>query len=130
MTSLAIAANRRSKRGSLMSRVSTPSSAQRRSNDARTRGTASRSSNLPSSRTDFSSPASMTTVTRFTSLVAVEEFPSTRDEARAVRIPNARPGGLLPQGGTDGPLMLMVALGLSLAGAAVIAASLRAERAR
>jgi Ca-activated chloride channel family protein len=61
-------------------------------------------------------------VTRFTSLVAVEEFPTAVDESRPARVANALPAGsrmLLPQGGTSGPLlrlagMLLLAMGALL----------------
>jgi len=64
-------------------------------------------------------------VTRFTSLVAVEETPTAAGPATAVAVANALPpGGLqdgaLPQGATSGPLLLRVGLLLVLLGAAVV----------
>jgi Ca-activated chloride channel family protein len=60
-------------------------------------------------------------VTRFTSLVAVEEFPSAVDEARWVRVPNALPSSAgLAQGGTHDRLLLLTGLLLSLAGGALL----------
>jgi Ca-activated chloride channel family protein len=52
-------------------------------------------------------------VTRYTSLVAVEEFPTAVDQARQVPVPN---GGRLPRGGTAEPLMLALAMLLITAG--------------
>ncbi len=52
-------------------------------------------------------------VTRYTSLVAVEEFPTAVDQARQVSIPN---GGRLPHGGTAEPLILALALLLTIVG--------------
>ncbi len=65
-------------------------------------------------------------VTRFTSLVAVEETPTAISAASSpLRManalpPGASPDGSLPQGGTTGPLVLRVGLLLILLGAAVI----------
>jgi Ca-activated chloride channel family protein len=58
-------------------------------------------------------------VTRYTSLVALEEFPSAVDHARHVRVPNALPAGSLPRGGTMDPLLLLLA-GLLAAGGSVL----------
>ena len=68
-------------------------------------------------------------VTRYTSLVAVEEFPSARGAATTRRVTGALPDGstllegTLPQTGTSGPLLTRLGLFLLLAGAFV--ASLR-----
>ncbi len=68
-------------------------------------------------------------VTRYTSLVAVEEFPSADGTWTAHRVAGALPqgsallDGTLPQTGTSGPLLTIVGLSLVLLGA--LAASLR-----
>ena len=64
-------------------------------------------------------------VTRYTSLVAVEEFTSAFDPARPFRVANTLPKGsqlmgVLPQGGTHRPLLLLVGVALAAAGAAVL----------
>jgi Ca-activated chloride channel homolog len=65
-------------------------------------------------------------VTRFTSLVAVEETPTAASApSSSFQMANALPAGAsqdgtLPQGGTTGPLVLRVGLLLILLGAAVI----------
>jgi Ca-activated chloride channel family protein len=64
-------------------------------------------------------------VTRYTSLVAVEEFTSAFDPARPFNVAGALPKGsqlmgVLPQGGTHGPLLLLVGVVLALAGAVVL----------
>jgi Ca-activated chloride channel family protein len=62
-------------------------------------------------------------VTRYTSLVAVEEFPSADGSWTTRRVAGALPRGstllgeTLPQGGTSGPLLTIVGLALALAGA-------------
>ncbi|MBI1951327.1 MAG: hypothetical protein HYS34_08195, partial [Acidobacteria bacterium] len=58
-------------------------------------------------------------VTRYTSLVAVEEFPTATGDSVPVRVANGQPLGLtlpgdLPQGGTAEPLLLLA--GIVLAG--------------
>jgi Ca-activated chloride channel family protein len=62
-------------------------------------------------------------VTRYTSLVAVEEFPSAWDEARRANLPNGLPAGSklvaqLPLGGTSAPLLLLIAFVLLVVGTA------------
>ena len=59
-------------------------------------------------------------VTRYTSLVAAEEFPTAVDAAREVRVPG---GGALPRGGTTGKLMLLLAALLMTAGGTLFVAS-------
>ena len=64
-------------------------------------------------------------VTRFTSLVAVEDFPSALGDARDTRVPAPLPRGselvgVLPQGGTLRPLGVVVGLGSILAGLALV----------
>jgi Ca-activated chloride channel family protein len=63
-------------------------------------------------------------VTRFTSLVAVEETPTASSPATPFQVANALPPGagedLLPPGATSGPLVRHVALLLVLLGTAVI----------
>jgi Ca-activated chloride channel family protein len=64
-------------------------------------------------------------VTRYTSLVAVEEFTSAFDPARPFQVANALPKGsqlmgVLPQGSTHGPLLLFVGVILAVAGAAFL----------
>ncbi len=63
-------------------------------------------------------------VTRYTSLVAVEEFPSAVDQARQVSVPN---GGRLPRGGTAEPLILALALLLTIAGGTLFLLARRRE---
>ena len=69
-------------------------------------------------------------VTPYTSLVAVEEFPTARADARRVDVANGLPDGSqlvddLPRGGTDGPLLLLLgSLGV-LAGGVLLAGALR-----
>jgi Ca-activated chloride channel family protein len=60
-------------------------------------------------------------VTRYTSLVAVEEFPTVTGDTVPVRVASAlpfgsTPAGELPQGGTDEPFLLMAGLLLVLFG--------------
>ena len=56
-------------------------------------------------------------VTRYTSLVAVEAFPTAGEDARLVRIAGGLPGsGQLPFGGTHGPLHRLAGLLLAAAG--------------
>jgi Ca-activated chloride channel family protein len=64
-------------------------------------------------------------VTAFTSLVAVEEFSSVTGEARTVLA-----SGRLPRGGTDGPLILLVGILLTSAGAVSLGVALRPVPAR
>jgi Ca-activated chloride channel family protein len=54
-------------------------------------------------------------VTEFTSLVAVEQTPTGLDESRRVHLTSA-----LPQGGTDGPLRLVLGLALLATGAGLL----------
>jgi Ca-activated chloride channel family protein len=54
-------------------------------------------------------------VTKFTSLVAVEQTPTALDESRQIRLTSA-----LPQGGTDGPLRLRLGLALLATGAGLL----------
>ncbi len=63
-------------------------------------------------------------VTRYTSLVAVEEFPTAVDQARQVSVPN---GGSLPRGGTAEPLILALAMLLTLAGGTLFLLARRRE---
>jgi Ca-activated chloride channel family protein len=55
-------------------------------------------------------------VTKYTSLVAVEQTPTALGASRPVRVASA-----LPQGGTDGPLRLLLGLVLLGSGAALLA---------
>ena len=66
-------------------------------------------------------------VTRFTSLVAEEEFPTVTGGSRSLAVPNGLPHGsrmsvggvgMLPQGGTDAPLRRLLGLILAAAGLA------------
>ena len=64
-------------------------------------------------------------VSRFTSLVAVEDFPSALGDARATRVPSPAPRGseivgVLPQGGTLRPLAVVVGLASILAGLVLV----------
>jgi len=63
-------------------------------------------------------------VTRYTSLVAVEEFPTAVDQARQVSVPN---GGSLPRGGTEEPLILALALLLTVVGGTLFLLARRRE---
>jgi len=63
-------------------------------------------------------------VTRYTSLVAVEEFPTAVGQARQVSVPN---GGSLPRGGTAEPLILALAMLLTLAGGTLFLLARRRE---
>ena len=63
-------------------------------------------------------------VTRYTSLVAVEEFPTAVDQARQVSVPN---GGSLPRGGTAEPLILALAMLLTVAGGTLFLLARRRE---
>jgi Ca-activated chloride channel family protein len=63
-------------------------------------------------------------ITRYTSLVAVEELrsatgPWARHDVASALPPGLAPGGELPQGGTTGPLFFLIGLALSAAGALV-----------
>ncbi len=64
-------------------------------------------------------------VTRYTSLVAVEEFPSAEGASRTRRLASATPNGsgplngVLPSGGTSGPLLLLAGLVMLISGAAL-----------
>ncbi len=53
-------------------------------------------------------------ITPYTSLVAVELFPSAFEDQRSLRVPNALPAGMpmlmLPRSGTLGPLLILVGL--------------------
>ena len=65
-------------------------------------------------------------VTRYTSLVAVEEFASAFEPARSVQAANLLPSGsettlTLPRGGTLGPLLMLIGLLLILAGGMLLA---------
>jgi Ca-activated chloride channel family protein len=69
-------------------------------------------------------------VTRYTSLVAVEEFPTAAGPARRARVPNGLPAGseilgVLPRGGTRDPLWLGIGLLLAAGGAVVLVAARR-----
>ncbi|MFC2174058.1 VWA domain-containing protein, partial [Acidobacteriota bacterium] len=59
-------------------------------------------------------------VTKYTSLVAVEEFATAEGDAVPAKVANALPAGSklphLPKGGTNGPLHLLIALILIVAG--------------
>jgi Ca-activated chloride channel family protein len=63
-------------------------------------------------------------VTRYTSLVAVEEFPTAVDHARQVSVPN---GGRLPRGGTAEPLILALAVLLTIVGGTLLLLARRRE---
>ena len=63
-------------------------------------------------------------VTRYTSLVAVEEFPTAVNQARQVSVPN---GGSLPHGGTAEPLILALAMLLTIAGGTLFLLARRRE---
>ncbi|MEE8386473.1 MAG: hypothetical protein V3S01_11210, partial [Dehalococcoidia bacterium] len=63
-------------------------------------------------------------VTRYTSLVAVEGFPTAVDQARQVSVPN---GGNLPRGGTPEPLILALAMLLAAAGGALLLLARRGQ---
>jgi Ca-activated chloride channel homolog len=61
----------------------------------------------------------------FTSLVAVEDFPTATGEARTVKVPSSLPvgstlDGSLPQGGTDDALRFLVGILLMIAGGALM----------
>jgi hypothetical protein len=68
-------------------------------------------------------------VTRYTSLVAVEELRTAEAAAKRVRMANALPhgsqllGGGLPHGGTSAPLGILLGASLVLAGLASLAAA-------
>ena len=66
-------------------------------------------------------------VTRFTSLIAVEAFPTAVDGPARVQVPNAPPGGSLPRGGTAGPLWIRIGAVLSVAGAGLLILAWRWE---
>ena len=64
-------------------------------------------------------------VTRYTSLVAVEEFPTATGDAVPVRVANGLPlgpglPGDLPQGGTAEPLLLLAGIVLAGLGGVVL----------
>jgi Ca-activated chloride channel family protein len=61
-------------------------------------------------------------VSRYTSLVAVEEFPTAVEQARQVRVPN---GGALPSGGTSEMLMVFLATLLVMVGGTLLLLSRR-----
>lgn len=61
-------------------------------------------------------------VTPWTSLVAVEQVPTAAGPSSEVRVANALPPGqesVLPQGGTDGPLLTRIGLVLAVCGVAL-----------
>ena len=69
-------------------------------------------------------------VTPYTSLVAVEEFPTATGECGRVRIANGLPAGSqllgdLPQGGTDGPILFLLGVLFLFAGCVLLAGALR-----
>ncbi|MDX1388264.1 MAG: VWA domain-containing protein, partial [Acidobacteriota bacterium] len=69
-------------------------------------------------------------VTRYTSLVAVEDFASALDPSKSVRVANALPKGsqlmgVLPQGGTGRPLLVLIGALLALGGAVFLIAAWR-----
>jgi Ca-activated chloride channel family protein len=71
-------------------------------------------------------------VTRYTSLVAVEETPSASGGVRLMKVPSGIPLGStllgeLPQGGTDEPLLFLVGILLVCSGAACVLRVLRAR---
>jgi Ca-activated chloride channel family protein len=75
-------------------------------------------------------------VTRYTSLVAVEEFPSADGSSTTHKVAAALPqgstllDGTLPQGGTSGPLLTLIGLFLVLVGALAGLLDRLARRAR
>ncbi len=69
-------------------------------------------------------------VTPYTSLVAVEEFPTATGESSRVRVANGLPAGSglpgdLPQGGTHEPILFLVGMLLALAGTVLLVGALR-----
>ena len=61
-------------------------------------------------------------MTRYTSLVAVEEFPSAMEEPTRVAVANGIParGAALPMGGTSDPLLLRIGMGLVAIGVMIL----------
>jgi Ca-activated chloride channel family protein len=69
-------------------------------------------------------------VTPYTSLVAVEEFPTATGACSRVRVANALPDGSqvlgdLPAGGTDGPILFLLAMLFLFAGCVLLAGACR-----
>lgn len=69
-------------------------------------------------------------VSPYTSLVAVEEFPTATGECRRAEVANALPNGSqllgdLPAGGTDGPILFLVGMLFLFAGTVLLAGALR-----
>ena len=69
-------------------------------------------------------------VTPYTSLVAVEEFPTATGESSRVRVANGLPAGSghpgdLPHGGTHEPILFLVGMLLALAGTVLLVGALR-----
>jgi Ca-activated chloride channel homolog len=69
-------------------------------------------------------------VSPYTSLVAVEEFPTATGACRRADVANAlpdgsRPLGDLPAGGTDGPILFLVGMLFLLAGTVLLAGAFR-----
>ena len=69
-------------------------------------------------------------VTPYTSLVAIEEFPTATGECARVRVANGLPAGSqiqgdLPQGGSDGPIVFLLGMLFLLAGCVLLAGALR-----
>lgn len=67
-------------------------------------------------------------LTRYTSLVAVEAYPTATDPAARVEVPSARPAGMLPRGGTEGPPGPWRGALLLIAGASLLAVAERGRR--
>jgi Ca-activated chloride channel family protein len=59
-------------------------------------------------------------VTPYTSLVAVEEFPTAAGEAERLRVASALPAGMLPRGGGDGARRARLGAVLVVAGGALL----------
>ncbi len=69
-------------------------------------------------------------VTPYTSLVAVEEFPTATGECGRVKVANGLPDGSrllgdLPQGGSDEPILFLLGMLLLLAGSVLLAGAFR-----
>lgn len=69
-------------------------------------------------------------VTPYTSLVAVEEFPTATGDCGLVRVANGLPAGSqllgdLPQGGSDGPILFLLGMLFLFAGCVLLAGALR-----